>query len=187
MYCFVLTSGSLCDQREQWRSLASPFKHSCGCRPHVCVGRFSSRYRVRASLDKLGMNSLTASAVLLASGSLGAFTLLPSGLLPSSMLLCYSYLSALIGFSKKSLYASRIPSSNSVLYVHPSFVALLTSSSLRGVPLGREMSHLIAPSKPTTRATSSVSALMVSSLPVPALTVDVDFAGFIHVTWLVLL
>lgn len=73
---------SLCDQREPWRSLGSPFKHSVAKRLGAW-GVILSRYRARASLDKLGMNSLTASAVLLASGSLGAFFLLPSILLQS--------------------------------------------------------------------------------------------------------
>ena len=45
------------------------------------------------------------------------------------------YLSARIGLLRKSSYASLIPSSSSVLYVHPNFVALDTSSSFLGVPL----------------------------------------------------
>ena len=54
--------------------------------------------------------------------------------------------SARMGFSKKSLYASFIPSSNSVLYFQPNASALLTSNSLRGVPFGLVVSHSILPS-----------------------------------------
>ena len=51
------------------------------------------------------------------------------------------YRSARIGLWRKSSYAMRMPSSSSVVYVQPSLVALLTSKSLRGVPLGRVVSH----------------------------------------------
>lgn len=56
------------------------------------------------------------------------------------------YLSARIGLFKKSSYANLMPSSSSVLYRHPKASALLTSRSLRGVPLGLLVSHLISPS-----------------------------------------
>ena len=56
------------------------------------------------------------------------------------------YRSALIGLFRKSSYANRMPSSSSVLYVHPSFVAFDTSSNFRGVPFGRVVSQRMAPS-----------------------------------------
>ena len=65
---------------------------------------------------------------------------------PESRIMFIDYLSALIGFSRKSLYASLMPSSSSVLYVQPSFVALDTSRSFLGVPLGFVVSHSIFPS-----------------------------------------
>ena len=58
----------------------------------------------------------------------------------------FLYLSALIGFSRKSLYVSLIPSSSSVLYVHPRPAALDTSRSFLGVPFGLLGSHRISPS-----------------------------------------
>lgn len=42
MYCFVLTSGSLSDRREEWRSLGSPRRALCR-EATVCVGRSSFR------------------------------------------------------------------------------------------------------------------------------------------------
>ncbi len=56
------------------------------------------------------------------------------------------YRSALIGLFRKSSYASRMPSSSSVLYVQPRAVAFDTSSSFRGVPFGRVVSQRMAPS-----------------------------------------
>ena len=59
-------------------------------------------------------------------------------------LLCF-YLSARIGLFRKSSYAAFIPSSSSVLYLQPRAALLETSSSLRGVPLGFDVSHNISP------------------------------------------
>ena len=56
---------------------------------------------------------------------------------------------------------------------HKEILSLLdTSRSFLGVPLGFDGSQRISPVYPITSATSSVSALMVSSLPVPAFTVS---------------
>lgn len=57
-----------------------------------------------------------------------------------------NYRSARMGLCKKSSYASRIPSSNSVWYCQPSALALLTSKSFLGVPLGLLASQRISPS-----------------------------------------
>src|ERR1700694_1444199 len=63
------------------------------------------------------------------------------------------------------------PSANGVVASKPnSFRARCVSSLRRGCPLGREVSQRTVPSKPQSRAMSSVSSLMVISKPAPRLT-----------------
>ena len=57
----------------------------------------------------------------------------------------YYYRSARMGLVRKSLYANSMPLSSVVLGIQPNALARLTSSSLRGVPLGRVVSHCIFP------------------------------------------
>ena len=62
-----------------------------------------------------------------------------------------------------------IPSLSEIAGSQPSDLTLVTSRTLRGVPSGFEESQAISPSKPANSATSSASALIVRSSPVPIL------------------
>ena len=70
-----------------------------------------------------------------------------------------------------------MPSSSEVRARQPSLARRLTSSSLRGVPSGREGSKLIPPVYPTAAATTRANSAMVMSSPVPILTSSVAGIG----------
>jgi hypothetical protein len=63
-----------------------------------------------------------------------------------------------------------MPSSSEVRARQPSLARRLTSSNLRGVPSGLEVSKLIPPVYPTVPATTRANSAMVMSSPVPILT-----------------
>lgn len=93
------------------------------------------------TISRMDSRSVMSSFVLVTSTFLQASTI-------SYIVLEYAmeyYRSDRNGLFRKSLYASLMPSSSSVLYVQPNWVALLTSRSLRGVPLGRVVSQWISP------------------------------------------
>src|SRR4051812_4696695 len=67
-------------------------------------------------------------------------------------------------------YAARNPSFGLVFAVQPRARSRDTSTTLRGMPSGLEVSYSYVPLQPATSATRSASSRMVMSSPVPTLT-----------------